>query len=189
MLNCVLRFHVRPPTFFQKCRDQQWYINQLLTLQTQHMTQMNNLIEVCNFSFILLFFINFIVIYLICMYLQRLNHEMVRNCTSSPKYLSSKSNSSDGHSNKHTLRRDTNYVLADNSLWHRSDAQDISNNDVSDEDASSSKNENVSAFSFNIPSYGVSSDRNNPRSSESTSNRCSSSSSSRYFLFNLTNIY
>ncbi|XP_018013236.1 uncharacterized protein LOC108670287 isoform X2 [Hyalella azteca] len=25
----ILRFQVRPPTFFQKCRDQQWYIHQL----------------------------------------------------------------------------------------------------------------------------------------------------------------
>lgn len=29
------RFHVRPPSFFQKCRDQQWYINQLEQLHSQ----------------------------------------------------------------------------------------------------------------------------------------------------------
>ncbi|XP_022697638.1 E3 ubiquitin-protein ligase TRIM37-like isoform X2 [Varroa jacobsoni] len=31
----MLRFHVRPPSFFQKCRDQQWYINQLEQLHSQ----------------------------------------------------------------------------------------------------------------------------------------------------------
>uniref|UniRef100_A0A1B6E019 RING-type domain-containing protein n=1 Tax=Clastoptera arizonana TaxID=38151 RepID=A0A1B6E019_9HEMI len=41
----ILRFQVRPPTFFQRCRDQQWYINQLLTVQNQHMQQINELKE------------------------------------------------------------------------------------------------------------------------------------------------
>ncbi|KAI5716649.1 hypothetical protein M8J76_009989 [Diaphorina citri] len=41
----ILRFQVRPPTFFQRCRDQQWYINQLRTLQNQHLTQINELKE------------------------------------------------------------------------------------------------------------------------------------------------
>ena len=27
----ILKFHVRSPTYFQQCRDQQWYIHQVLT--------------------------------------------------------------------------------------------------------------------------------------------------------------
>jgi hypothetical protein len=38
---------VRPPTFFQRCRDQHWYISQLLTVQNQYITQINELKEVC----------------------------------------------------------------------------------------------------------------------------------------------
>jgi len=34
-----LRFDVRPPTFFQKCKDQQWYINQLLTSSRMQSSQ------------------------------------------------------------------------------------------------------------------------------------------------------
>ncbi|XP_064111763.1 E3 ubiquitin-protein ligase TRIM37-like isoform X2 [Macrobrachium nipponense] len=41
----ILRFQVRPPTFFQKCRDQQWHIHQLQTLQAQYIQQINNLKE------------------------------------------------------------------------------------------------------------------------------------------------
>ncbi|XP_043231855.1 E3 ubiquitin-protein ligase TRIM37-like [Amphibalanus amphitrite] len=41
----ILRFQVRPPTFFQKCRDQQWYINQLQTIQGQYVAQINDLKE------------------------------------------------------------------------------------------------------------------------------------------------
>ncbi|XP_064620153.1 E3 ubiquitin-protein ligase TRIM37-like isoform X2 [Lineus longissimus] len=41
----TLRFQVRPPTFFQKCRDQQWYINQLESAQTQYIAQINDLKE------------------------------------------------------------------------------------------------------------------------------------------------
>ncbi|XP_011503781.1 PREDICTED: E3 ubiquitin-protein ligase TRIM37-like [Ceratosolen solmsi marchali] len=41
----ILRFQVRSPTFYQRCRDQQWYINQLLTIQNQYATQMNELKE------------------------------------------------------------------------------------------------------------------------------------------------
>lgn len=41
----ILRFQVRPPTFYQRCRDQQWYISQLLTLQNQYTTQINELKE------------------------------------------------------------------------------------------------------------------------------------------------
>ncbi|KAL9982066.1 hypothetical protein ACROYT_G010856 [Oculina patagonica] len=41
----ILRFQVRPPTFYQKCRDQQWYINQLETGQTQYIQQINDLKE------------------------------------------------------------------------------------------------------------------------------------------------
>lgn len=36
-----LQFQVRPPTFYQKCRDQQWYINQLESAQNQ-VSQQNN---------------------------------------------------------------------------------------------------------------------------------------------------
>ncbi|KAJ8722901.1 hypothetical protein PYW07_004081 [Mythimna separata] len=41
----ILRFQVRPPTFYQRCRDQQWYINQLITMQNQHVLQINDLKE------------------------------------------------------------------------------------------------------------------------------------------------
>ena len=37
---------VRPPTFYQKCRDQQWYINQLETSQRQSVQQISDLKEV-----------------------------------------------------------------------------------------------------------------------------------------------
>ncbi|KAJ8926740.1 hypothetical protein NQ314_020857 [Rhamnusium bicolor] len=35
----VLRYQVRAPTFYQRCRDQQWYINQLQTVQHQYISQ------------------------------------------------------------------------------------------------------------------------------------------------------
>ena len=35
----ILRFHVRAPTFFQQCRDQQWYIHQLQALQAGYSAQ------------------------------------------------------------------------------------------------------------------------------------------------------
>lgn len=38
-----LRFQVRASTFFQKCRDQQWYINQLLRNQSQNLSQVREL--------------------------------------------------------------------------------------------------------------------------------------------------
>ncbi|XP_053310844.1 E3 ubiquitin-protein ligase TRIM37 [Spea bombifrons] len=41
----ILRFQVRSPTFFQKCRDQQWYISQLEATQTTYLQQINNLKE------------------------------------------------------------------------------------------------------------------------------------------------
>ncbi|PSN50251.1 hypothetical protein C0J52_02379 [Blattella germanica] len=41
----ILRFQVRPPTFFQRCRDQHWYISHLLTVQNQYITQINELKE------------------------------------------------------------------------------------------------------------------------------------------------
>ncbi|XP_076387093.1 uncharacterized protein LOC100879152 isoform X4 [Megachile rotundata] len=41
----ILRFQVRPPTFYQRCRDQQWYISQLITVQNQYATQINELKE------------------------------------------------------------------------------------------------------------------------------------------------
>ncbi|KAF7995109.1 hypothetical protein HCN44_004581 [Aphidius gifuensis] len=41
----ILRFQVRPPTFYQRCRDQQWYISQLITVQNQYSTQINELKE------------------------------------------------------------------------------------------------------------------------------------------------
>ncbi|XP_045514635.1 E3 ubiquitin-protein ligase TRIM37-like isoform X4 [Pieris brassicae] len=44
----ILRFQVRPPTFYQRCRDQQWYINQLITLQNQHILQISDLKERLN---------------------------------------------------------------------------------------------------------------------------------------------
>lgn len=45
--NYLFRFQVRSPTFFQRCRDQHWYISQLLTVQNQYVTQINELKEVC----------------------------------------------------------------------------------------------------------------------------------------------
>ena len=44
----VLHFQVRPPTFFQKTRDQQWYINQLEAAQTRYIAQINDLKERLN---------------------------------------------------------------------------------------------------------------------------------------------
>ncbi|KAM8975914.1 E3 ubiquitin-protein ligase TRIM37 isoform 2-T2 [Pelodytes ibericus] len=41
----ILRFQVRSPTFFQKCRDQHWYISQLEATQTSYLQQINNLKE------------------------------------------------------------------------------------------------------------------------------------------------
>ncbi|XP_068630099.1 E3 ubiquitin-protein ligase TRIM37-like isoform X2 [Battus philenor] len=41
----ILRFQVRPPTFYQRCRDQQWYINMLISMQNQHILQINDLKE------------------------------------------------------------------------------------------------------------------------------------------------
>lgn len=38
-----LRFQVRPSTFFQRCRDQQWYINHLLKRQWHHETEIKQL--------------------------------------------------------------------------------------------------------------------------------------------------
>lgn len=41
----TLRFQVRPPTFYQRCRDQQWYIHQLQALQSQYAAQISDLKE------------------------------------------------------------------------------------------------------------------------------------------------
>uniref|UniRef100_T1IL37 RING-type domain-containing protein n=1 Tax=Strigamia maritima TaxID=126957 RepID=T1IL37_STRMM len=41
----ILRFQVRPPTFYQRCRDQQCYIHKLLTAQTNYINQVNDLKE------------------------------------------------------------------------------------------------------------------------------------------------
>lgn len=49
MLVCMVflhRYQVRSPTFFQKCRDQYWYISQLESAQTSYIQQINNLKEV-----------------------------------------------------------------------------------------------------------------------------------------------
>ncbi|KAJ8980049.1 hypothetical protein NQ317_012889 [Molorchus minor] len=35
----VLQYHVRAPTYYQRCRDQQWYINQLQSAQHQYISQ------------------------------------------------------------------------------------------------------------------------------------------------------
>lgn len=39
----ILRFQVRPLTYFQLCRDQQWYIHQLQTLQAGYISQIGEL--------------------------------------------------------------------------------------------------------------------------------------------------
>ena len=41
----ALRFQVRSPTFFQKCRDQQWYIQHLEATQRNFIAQVNELRE------------------------------------------------------------------------------------------------------------------------------------------------
>ncbi|XP_076118554.1 E3 ubiquitin-protein ligase TRIM37-like [Alosa pseudoharengus] len=41
----VLRYQVRSPTFFQKCRDQGWYISQLEAAQTSYLQQIHHLQE------------------------------------------------------------------------------------------------------------------------------------------------
>lgn len=41
----VLRYQVRSPTFFQKCRDQYWYISQLESARSSYIQQINNLKE------------------------------------------------------------------------------------------------------------------------------------------------
>ncbi|XP_060765435.1 E3 ubiquitin-protein ligase TRIM37 isoform X2 [Neoarius graeffei] len=41
----ILRYQVRSPTFFQKCRDQYWYISQLEAAQSSYVQQINNLKE------------------------------------------------------------------------------------------------------------------------------------------------
>lgn len=38
-----LRFQVRPSTFYQRCRDQQWYITQLLHKQSHHNLEVKEL--------------------------------------------------------------------------------------------------------------------------------------------------
>lgn len=40
-----LRFQVRPSTFYQRCRDQQWYITQLLHKQSHHNLEVKELKE------------------------------------------------------------------------------------------------------------------------------------------------
>merc|ERR1719350_566967 len=39
----TLKFQVRPPTFYQKCRDHQWYIHQLQSLTAQYTAQIADL--------------------------------------------------------------------------------------------------------------------------------------------------
>ncbi|RNA39159.1 E3 ubiquitin- ligase TRIM37 [Brachionus plicatilis] len=41
----ILRFQVRSPTFYQKCRDQQWYIQHLESTQQNFVSQVNELRE------------------------------------------------------------------------------------------------------------------------------------------------
>ena len=41
----ILKFHVRAPTFFQQCRDQQWYIHQLQALQAGYSSQIADIKE------------------------------------------------------------------------------------------------------------------------------------------------
>ncbi|XP_060595507.1 E3 ubiquitin-protein ligase TRIM37-like [Ruditapes philippinarum] len=41
----TLRFQVRPPTFYQRCRDQQWYIHQLEATNSQYLAMNNELKE------------------------------------------------------------------------------------------------------------------------------------------------
>ena len=41
----ILRFQVRAPTYYQKCRDQQWHINQMETTHQHYIQQINDLKE------------------------------------------------------------------------------------------------------------------------------------------------
>eukprot|EP00794_Sanderia_malayensis_P014324 gene14324-15813_t len=41
----ILRFQVRAPTYYQKCRDQQWHINQFEVTQQHYIQQINDLKE------------------------------------------------------------------------------------------------------------------------------------------------
>ncbi|XP_063059670.1 E3 ubiquitin-protein ligase TRIM37 isoform X3 [Engraulis encrasicolus] len=41
----ILRYQVRSPTFFQKCRDQSWYIGQLEAAQSSYLQQIHHLQE------------------------------------------------------------------------------------------------------------------------------------------------
>ena len=41
----ILRFQVRAPTYFQQCRDQQWYIHQMQALQAGYVAQISELKE------------------------------------------------------------------------------------------------------------------------------------------------
>ena len=49
-------YQVRSPTFFQKCRDQYWYISQLESAQSGYIQQINNLKEVLCVSVCVLVF-------------------------------------------------------------------------------------------------------------------------------------
>lgn len=40
-----MRFQVRPSTFFERCRDQQWFINQLMKKQAYQMNEIRQLKE------------------------------------------------------------------------------------------------------------------------------------------------
>ena len=41
----ILRFQVRAPTYYQKCRDQQWHINQMEASHQHYIQQINELKE------------------------------------------------------------------------------------------------------------------------------------------------
>lgn len=81
-----LRFQVRSPTFFQKCRDQHWYITQLEAAQTSYIQQINNLKEVRTkntyFGFsvlfcligLLTFIIRFGVLLAVCSFVEKSNY-------------------------------------------------------------------------------------------------------------------
>lgn len=45
IIRLVLRFQVRSPTYYQKCRDQQWYLQNLEIQQAGFVSQINELRE------------------------------------------------------------------------------------------------------------------------------------------------
>lgn len=130
----ILRFQVRPPTFFQKCRDQQWHINQLLSAQVQIDAQLND-------------------------YKERLALEISRNQTVNPKATKRSPKLPDYVSSPLNLRRSqavrdhSNSVLGDMELEKLRDWESTSSEEVhGDVEGDISEGENEDGESQDISS-------------------------------------